>query len=78
MTVAIPCFKPGDIYLVGLRMSTQNPSQVSCKSAGIQMLDLSNIIVLLLLYQTIVLAGKQRRVKGTTAGRYNAEKVQGI
>jgi hypothetical protein len=81
MTVAILCFKPGDIYLVGLRISTQNPSQVSCKSTEIQILDLTNISVLVLLYQTIVLAlasitGKQRRVKKTKAGRNRAEKVQ--
>ena len=44
--VTITCFKAGDIYLVGLRMSTKNPSEVSCISAGIQILDLTNITVL--------------------------------
>jgi len=44
-------------------------------------LDLTNIRVLVLLYQTIVLAlapitGKQRRVKRTKAGRNRGEKVQ--
>lgn len=81
MTVAIPCFKSGDIYLVGLRMSTQTPSQVFRKSAWIQILDLTNITALLPLYQTTVLAvasitGKQRRVKRTTAGRNSAEKYK--
>jgi hypothetical protein len=80
--VAISRFKLGDIYHVGLRMSTQNRNQVSCKSAGIQILDLTNIPVLLLVYHTIVLAlasttGKQTRVKRTTDGRNSAEKVQG-
>jgi hypothetical protein len=71
--LAVPCCKTGDIYVVGLRMSTQNPSPVSCKSVGIQILDLTNRTALLLLYQTTVLAlatitGKQRRVKRKTAG----------